>query len=131
MAKNENQRLKPAVLAKDEAKDEAAFNALQMITGYAPNNPAYSLQAITQAFTELRAKQALEDQAVAALATARDEAVNQEWVVHNLILGSKDQIRGQFGKDSLQVQEIGLKRASEYRTRKFNNRPAPEPSKSR
>jgi hypothetical protein len=114
MAKNETRRLKPS----DLAKDEASFNALQMITGYAPNNPAYSVQAISQAFADLRAKQALEDQAAAALATARDEAVNQEWAVHKLMLGSKDQVRGQFGKDSLQVQEIGLKRASEYKNRK-------------
>jgi hypothetical protein len=127
MAKNQTRRLRPV----DLAKDEASFNALQMITGYAPNNPAYSLQAITQAFADLRAKQALEDQAVAALATARDQAVDQEWLVHNLMLGSKDQIRGQFGKDSPQVQEIGLKRSSEYRTRRTTNRPAPESSKTR
>lgn len=119
MAKNQTRRLRPV----DIAKDEAAFHALQKVTGYAPNNPAYALQAISQAFADLRAKQALEDQAVAALATARDEATNQEWVVHNLVLGSKDQVRGQFGKDSLQVQEIGLKRTSDYKNRKPANKP--------
>jgi hypothetical protein len=120
MAKNESRRLKPA----DIAKDEASFNALQNITGYAPSNPMYAIQAIGQAITLMRAKQAIEDQAVAALATARDEAASQEWVVHNLMLGCKDQIRAQFGKDSLQVQELGLKRASDYKSRKSSKKAA-------
>ena len=120
MAKNETRRLKPSV----RAKDEASFNALQKLTGYAPNNPLYSIEAILQAITAMRARQAAEDQALAALATTRDEAISQEWAVHNLILGSKDQVRGQFGKDSSQVQEIGLKRTSDYKTRKLSSKAA-------
>ena len=118
MAKNEQRRLNPSELSTDEE----AFNALQKITGYAPHNPAYSIEAILQAITAMRAKQAVEDQAVAALATARDEATSQEWMVHNLMLGSKDQVRGQFGKDSSQVQEIGLKRASDYKSRRRSSK---------
>jgi hypothetical protein len=114
MAKNQNKRLVPSTLADDEA----AFNALLNVTGYAPANPAYTVTAITQALAEMRAAQAVEDQAVAALATARDMAIEKEWAVHNLMLGVKDQIKAQFGKDSTQVQEIGLKRVSEYKTRK-------------
>lgn len=114
MAKDQNRRLTPATLADDEA----AFNALQNVTGYTPVNPAYAITALTQALNDMRIAQAAEDQAVAALATARDQAISREWAVHNLMLGVKDQVRAQFGKDSLQVQELGLKRASEYKTRK-------------
>ncbi len=114
MAKDQTRRLSPS----DLSKDEASFNALQKLAGYVPHNPAYSIEAILQAITAMRARQAAEDQAIAALATARDEATSQEWVVHNLMLGSKDQVRALFGNDSLQLQEIGLKRASDYKTRR-------------
>lgn len=121
MAKNENRRLKPSTIAEDEA----AFNALQKVAGYAPANSAYSLAAIAQALEDMRAAQAAEDQQAAAHVTARDFANVKEWIVHNLILGAKDQVRAQFGKDSPQLQEIGLKRTSEYRTRRPKARTAP------
>src|SRR5581483_9495403 len=113
-------------MAKDESKrvprntltdDEAAFNALQKIVGYQPANPNFGIAVITQAFDAMRNLQAAEDQAAAALATARDAAASQEWAVHNLMLGAKDSVRAQFGKDSTQVQELGLKRASDYKSR--------------
>jgi hypothetical protein len=121
MAKNEANRVKPATLAEDEA----AFNALQNVTGYAPSNPNYTVAALAQAFDAMRAAQAAEDQAAAAFATARDQAANKEWAVHNLMLGVKDQVRAQFGKDSTQLQELGLKRVSEYKRRKPKTSAAP------
>jgi hypothetical protein len=114
MARNQTRRLTPATLNDDEV----AFNALQKITDYAPANPNYAVAALTTAFNSMRALQAAEDQAVAALATARDAAATQEWAVHNLMLGVKDSIRAQYGKDSTQVQEVGLKRPSEYKRRR-------------
>jgi hypothetical protein len=121
MAKNQNRRLKPSVIEEDEA----AFNALKKIAGYAPANPAYSIEAIGQAIQEKRTAQADEDQEAAALATKRDVATDKEWTVHNLILGGKDSVRAQFGKDSTQVQELGLKRVSEYKTRRPKSKPSP------
>ena len=53
-----------------------------------------------------------------AFAIARDIAINEELAVRNLMLGVKDQVKAQFGKDSTQLQELGLKRVSEYKTRK-------------
>jgi hypothetical protein len=114
MAKKENRRLKPSVLAEDEA----AFNALQKIKDYSPANADHSVEAVTQEINEMRAKRAVEDQITAAGLTARDETVAQEWKVHNTMLGVKDSVKAQFGKDSVQVQEIGLKRVSEYKTRR-------------
>lgn len=121
MAKNQNRRLKPSVIAEDEA----AFNALKKIAGYAPANTAYSIENLSQAFDEKRAAQADEDQEAAALATKRDIATDKEWTAHNLMLGSKDSVRAQFGKDSTQVQELGLKRVSEYKTRRPKSKPSP------
>jgi hypothetical protein len=94
--------------------DRDAFAALQAIEGYAPSNQAYALTTITAASTGLADAQQAETQAAAAAASARDEATAREWEFHDLMLGVKDQIRAQFGKDSNEVQAIGLKRKSEY-----------------
>jgi len=50
------------------------------------------------------------------LDTARDNAAAAEWEFHNAMLGVKDQIIAQFGKDSNQVQAIGLKKKSERKS---------------
>ncbi|HEX8136942.1 MAG TPA: hypothetical protein VF544_05085 [Pyrinomonadaceae bacterium] len=111
MAKNENRPLAPSQIQANED----AFAALQAIEGYAPNNAAYTLAAVTAAHTTLIEKQQAAVQAEAAAETARDEAVTEAWRFHNTILGVKDQVRAQFGKDSSQVQALGLKRKSEYK----------------
>jgi hypothetical protein len=51
----------------------------------------------------LNAAQQAEAQAVAAAAAARDNAVAKEWEFHDLMLGVKDQIIAQFGKNSNEV----------------------------
>lgn len=108
---NQARRLTPAQIQAD--KD--AYVALQTVTGYAPTNPAFALAAVTAAQASLNAAQQAEAQAVVAAATARDNAVASEWAFHNLMLGAKDQIIAQFGKDSNEVQAVGLKKKSEYR----------------
>jgi hypothetical protein len=111
MAKDQTKR----VNRDDLAKDQAAFNALQSVAGYAPSNASHSVHSLQAAFDDMRAAQLAEDQAAAAMAAARDVAVSKEWAVHNLMLGVKDQIKAQFGKDSNEVQALGLKRTSEYK----------------
>ena len=113
MAKDQSKRLNPSLVEADKV----SFAALQAIPNYAPANPAFAMADITIAQTELNAAQQTEAQAAAAAATARDNAVAKEWAFHNLVLGAKDQVVAQFGRDSTEVQAVGLKRASEFRTR--------------
>lgn len=113
MAKNESKRIVPSVIQAD--KDSLA--ALRAETEYAPANPAYAITAITTAENEMNLAQQLDSQAVAAAATARDNAVAKEWNYHNLMLGAKDQVVAQFGRDSNQAQAVGLKKKSEYKSR--------------
>src|SRR5216684_96729 len=122
MAKNQTTRLKPSLIQADRD----SLSALQATAGYAPANPAYALTAITTAQTALNSAQQTEVQANAAAAAARDDAVAREWAFHNLILGAKDQVLAQFGRDSNEAQSIGLKKKSEYkaRTRKPPKPPA-------
>ncbi|HEX8336151.1 MAG TPA: hypothetical protein VF621_05435, partial [Pyrinomonadaceae bacterium] len=106
---NETRRIKPEVINADEE----SFAALQAMAGYAPANQAYTLAAITAAHGALQSAWTAESQAEAALATARDNAVTREREFHNLMLGAKDQVTAQFGRDSNEVQALGLKKASE------------------
>lgn len=111
MARNQSKRLPPV---KIEA-DENGFAALQAITNYTPINPAYSLDAILTVHAELEDLRQTEAQAAIAAAAARGQAVAKEWEFHNLMLGAKEQIIAQFGKDSDEVQALGLKRKSDYK----------------
>jgi hypothetical protein len=117
---DETKRVKPTLLQKDRN----AFSALQAISNYAPANQAYTVEAITQAHSDLQSAQTAEAQAVAALDAARDNAVAREWEFHNLMLGVKDQVTAQFGRNSNEVQSLGRKKASERKPpkRKVKNK---------
>jgi hypothetical protein len=111
MARNQSKRVPPVKLEADES----GFAALQAISNYTPINPAYSLDAVRATHVELENLRRAEAQAAAAMAAARDGAVAKEWEFHNQMLGVKEQIIAQFGKDSNEVQALGLKRKSEYK----------------
>lgn len=113
MAKNQTNRLKPSILQAD--KD--SFASLQANDRYAPANPKYAKDAITTVHGEMNTSQTTETQTAAAAAAARDNATAKEWEFHNLMLGAKDQVLAQFGRDSNEAQAIGLKKKSEYKPR--------------
>lgn len=110
MARAQSKRLKSNLLEADRA----SAAALQTIADYTPANPSYTIAALRAAEAALEAAQRVEAQTAAAAAAARDEAVAREWEFHNLVLGAKDQVVAQFGRDSAEVQSIGLKRAFAY-----------------
>ncbi|MFZ5909025.1 MAG: hypothetical protein ACOYYU_03310 [Chloroflexota bacterium] len=111
MARNQNKRLTPA---KKQA-DLEAYTALQALNDYAPANAAYAEAAVQSRLQALRSAQKAEVNAQNALAAARDAAVAAEWEFHNMILGVKEQVIAQYGRDSDQVQALGLKKKSEYK----------------
>ena len=106
---NQSRRFAPAQIAEDEE----AFAALKAIAGYAPSNPAYSIAAIEQSYQDLQAARTTEVQADAAAKAASDNVVEKQSIFHNLILGAKDQVTAQFGRNSNQAQSIGRKKPSE------------------
>ena len=110
---NGTKRLRPAQISEDED----ILAALKAIPNYAPANPAYALAAVERAYEEVKAAQGAEVQAEAAYLGARDTAVEKEFALHELIQGTKDQVTAQFGRNSNEVQSIGLKKASEYKPR--------------
>ncbi len=113
MAKNETRRIRPDILTQDRQ----ALAALQAMSDYTPVNPAYTAAAAAEKLEAMEAARAAEAQAQAALDAARDNAATAEWEFHNTILGIKDQVIAQYGKDSNQVQALGLKKKSERKPR--------------
>ena len=109
MAKNQTVRIRPIILQEDLN----ALTALQAIANYTPANTAYAKTAIAAKLTAMKAAQDAEVNAQNALDTARDAANAAEWDFHNLLLGAKDQVIAQYGKDSDQIQALGLKKKSE------------------
>jgi hypothetical protein len=112
MAKDQTRRLSPAQIQINKND----FAALKAITDYAPANSTYKVEAIQGVETDLNSKQQHEAQIAATQAAARDDAVAKEWEHHNLMLGARDQVVAQFGRDSNEAQAVGLKKKSEYKS---------------
>jgi hypothetical protein len=109
MARNQTVHLRPLILQEDLD----THTALQTIANYTPVNTAYSKTALAARLSAMKTAQDAHLAAQNALAAARDEANAAEWDFHNAILGAKDQVIAQFGKDSDQIQALGLKKKSE------------------
>ncbi|MDR2065972.1 MAG: hypothetical protein LBP85_09750 [Prevotellaceae bacterium] len=110
----ENKRLRPLLLQDDAY----VLNALQGITGYSPINSELSLDNLLALYQAMLNAQKTEVQKEGEMKAARDRAVKNEHDFHNAILGVKDQIRAQFGASSDEYQSIGMKKKTEYKTRK-------------
>jgi hypothetical protein len=113
MAKDETKRIAPGILQAD--RDSLA--ALKTITGYSPLNPEFNSQALDAALAEMDAAQRAEAQALATAAAARDDAAAKEWACHNKVVGMRDQVIAQFGRESNEAQSVGRKKPSEFKKR--------------
>ena len=114
MAKDETKRLAPGLLNED--KD--AFAALQKVAGYTPADPQYAVAIGTTREGDMQTAQDDEAQKIADLKTSRDIAAAAEWKFHNFMLGAKKQVAAQFGDNSNELQALGLKKKSEYKSPK-------------
>lgn len=112
MARNESARVRPLVVQADKR----AFAALEVMSGYEPPNVNFSVEAVRGLRDALEAARAAEARAAAAAAAARDTAAAKEWEFHNAMLGVKAQVVALFGRDSNEVQALGLKKSSEFRS---------------
>jgi hypothetical protein len=114
MAKNETVRIRPSNLQEDRD----AFAALKGIGTYAPANTDFTVAKIQTAQNLVVSKRETEVEKEGEFNTARDETVAAEWAFHNAVLGAKDQVKAQFGADSNELQALGLKKKSEFKSPK-------------
>jgi hypothetical protein len=112
MAKNENVRIAQKVLQADIE----AYQALLNIADYKPANEKFTLEKITASFVSMRSSETEEVQSAATAEEKKDKAIVDQWTFHNNMLGAKVQTEAQFGDDSPQLQALGLKRKSDYKT---------------
>ena len=86
------------------------------MSGYAPSNPSCAILQLQTLRDGLVDARDVEAQKQADLDAARDEATVAEWAFHNAVLGAKDQVIAQFGDDSNELQALGLKKKSEFKS---------------
>ena len=113
-----NRRLSAEVLQADLD----CITALKVIEGYAPSNPADTLAALTDLQTRVAAAEEREFHLANSYAAARDDAVILEKERHKRVQSIKNQVRAQFGNDSNEVASLGLKKASERKPPKRQNK---------
>jgi cellobiose-specific phosphotransferase system component IIA len=111
MAKEEVRRLQPEIISEDQD----CHAAVKALSDYKPSDSAYAKTALQTASDDLDDAHEKETQAEAAWKAARDRAVKAEWTFHNLILGTKTQVKAQYGADSDEIKSVGLKKKSEYK----------------
>lgn len=111
MTRKGKTRLRPVLVLQD--REIAA--ALDKVDGYAPGSPELSLETVKAKLAEVTAKQDGSVQAEAAMLTAKDDAAMAEENFHDLMLRVKKAVLAQFGEDSNEAQELGLKKKSEYK----------------
>lgn len=125
MAKNETVRIRPSLLQTDRD----AFAALKIMPAYKAARTEFEVAAIKALADTMVEKRDIEAQKQVDLDAARDDATAAEWDFHNGILGAKDQVIAQFGDDSNELQSLGLKKKSEYKSPKAkSSAPSPAPS---
>ncbi len=95
--------------------DKVALDALKTLKDFAPNSGALSLENIVAAYEAMSQNQTAEIQAKIAFDTQRDVTLKSEHAFHDLMIRAYDAVRGQYGRDSAQVQAMGRKRVSEYK----------------
>ena len=93
-----------------------AFAALKNIPGYNPANKDYEIADGDALQTTMDAAQVKSAQDEATAKASRDDEVAAQWAFHDFILGAKTQVKAQFGDSSNEIQALGLKKKSEYKS---------------
>jgi len=95
---------------KELINDLDISDELKCMSDYAPLNSRFSVANIKSLYEIMVANQTIEAHADAVLHAARVNAIAAEWNFHNAILGSKDQVKNQFGIDISELQALNLKK---------------------
>ena len=111
MRDSKTRRIRPELLDDDKT----ALDALKTLTGYNPSNPDIDLKSLEEAYNAMTGNQTGETQTKIAYEAQRDTTVKSEHSFHDLMIRAYDAVRGQYGRDSAEVQAMGRKRVSEYK----------------
>ncbi len=112
MADPKTKRLTPKKLIENNK----AGDALDVLTDYKPANNDFAKLEVQSARSDMNAKQTKEHNDYAAWLTSRDEATAAEWKYNDMIRGARTQVKAQYGENSNELQTMGLKKKSEYKS---------------
>jgi hypothetical protein len=111
MTDNSTKPVRPATLQAD--RDSLA--ALKNITDYAPANPDYSAKSLEDAEKDYDDKLDIAAQKEAEAKASRDDAITSGWSFHRKVVGMRDSVGVQYGKNSNEFQTVGRKKTSDYK----------------
>ncbi len=114
MADSKTKRLRPGLL---QANIESG-DAIDGIGDYKPANDDFTKAKLAAMRADMVAKQAKETVDYGTYQASRDAAVAAEWAYNDAIRGGRVQVKAQYGENSDQLQAVGLKKKSEYKSPK-------------
>lgn len=114
MAKNEKVRIK----AEQLTEDLEAYDNLLDLKDYNPRLDAYTTVKVTAVKNKMDLALRNLNQTEKRLKEYRQKHIAAEWEFHNMMLGCKEQVIGQYGSDSNEIQSLGLKKKSDYSAHK-------------
>jgi hypothetical protein len=95
--------------------DRQVLRAVAEVSGYAPTNPAYSVDTLRQLDATLAEAEATELRLLRELEATRERITEAAIALHQGIKGTRAQFVALFGPDSLALHAVGLKKQSEYK----------------
>lgn len=114
MAEKNTRRMRPSNLQEDID----SYAGLEGLADYAPANAEYTAAKGTTLKSTMQASQTKEVQDNAVAMASRDKSVADEWKFHDFVRNARIQVKAQYGESSDQVQSVGLKKKSEYKSPK-------------
>ncbi len=114
MADKNTRRLSPS----DLQADLDSYAGLESLKDYAPANAAFAMANGTAAKSVMQASQVKEVQDNALAMASHDKSKSDEWAFHDFIRNARIQVKAQYGESSDELQTVGLKKKSEYKSPK-------------
>ena len=114
MADSKTKRLRPGLL---QANIESG-DAIDGLSDYKPANEDFTKAKLDAARANMLAKQKQETQDFGVFQASRDAACAAEWAYNDAVRGGRVQVKAQYGENSDELQKVGLKKKSEYKSPK-------------
>lgn len=119
MADPKTKRLKPSAL-KENIESNDAIDGFE---DYDPSNKDFTKKKINASRANMVERQAKETQSYGIYLADRDVSVAAEHEHNDMIRGERTQVKAQYGENSDQVQAVGLKKKSEYKSKTRKPKP--------
>lgn len=106
-------------LSQEELQEDLdSFAGLESLGDYDPSNADYATANGKTLKADMQASETKEVQDYAVYQASRDAKVAKQWAFHDFVRNAKIQVKAQYGESSDELQTVGLKKKSEYKSPK-------------